>query len=54
MNITRSENRRPRDASEKKRTRLWPELVRRNPGYRRYERRTSHRMPVVILEPSPH
>jgi F420H(2)-dependent quinone reductase len=41
---------RARDATDGERSRLWPELVRRNPGYARYERRTKRQMPLVILE----
>lgn len=42
-----------RDASDTERERLWPELVRRNPGYARYEKRTQRRLPIVILESLP-
>lgn len=45
------EQRRAREATGDERERLWPELVRRNPGYARYERRTDRRLPVVILDP---
>ncbi len=42
---------RARDATDEERSRLWPELVRRNPGYARYERRTRRPIPIAILEP---
>ena len=41
-----------RDASDAERERLWPELVTRNPGFARYERRTQRHIPIVILEAS--
>ena len=47
----RAENRRARQATAEERSRLWPELVRRNPGYVRYEKSTRRRLPIVILEP---
>jgi len=43
---------RARDATDEERARLWPELVRLNPGYERYTRQTARRLPVVILEPA--
>jgi len=34
------------------RARLWPELMRRAPGYARYETMTSREIPLVILTPA--
>lgn len=45
-------NVRARDATDEERTRLWPELVRLNPGYARYEQRTTRPLPIVIIEPA--
>ncbi|OFX27923.1 MAG: hypothetical protein A2Z07_08015 [Armatimonadetes bacterium RBG_16_67_12] len=42
-----------REAADEERARLWAEIVRRWPGYTRYERRTTRRIPVVVLEPMP-
>jgi F420H(2)-dependent quinone reductase len=44
------EPRRARDASEDERARLWPRFVEMYAGYAAYERRTSRRIPVVLLE----
>lgn len=41
---------RGRLADPQQRARLWPELVRQNPMYARYERRTAREIPVVVLE----
>ncbi len=41
-----------REASSDERARLWAEVTRRAPGYLGYERRTSRRIPVVLLEPA--
>lgn len=41
-----------RDATAEERERLWPTLVRLNPAYRRYERRTERPIPIVVLEPA--
>lgn len=40
-----------REATPEERARLWAEVTRRAPGYLDYERRTSRRIPVVLLEP---
>ena len=37
-------------ASAEERARLWPELVRLNPGFTRYEKRRTSQIPVVVLE----
>lgn len=42
-----------REAAGEERARLWAEIVRRWPGYTGYERRTTRRIPVVVLEPMP-
>ena len=42
---------RAREASSDERARLWAEVTTRAPGYLDYERRTSRRIPVVLLEP---
>jgi deazaflavin-dependent oxidoreductase (nitroreductase family) len=42
-----------REAADDERARLWAEIVQRWPGYARYERRTTRRIPVVVLEPEP-
>jgi deazaflavin-dependent oxidoreductase (nitroreductase family) len=41
-----------RQASEEERDRLWPRLVQMYPEYDAYQRRTSRRIPVVILSPA--
>ena len=40
-----------REATPGERARLWAEVTARAPGYLGYERRTSRRIPVVLLEP---
>lgn len=45
-------NARARLASPEERDRLWPWLCERNPAYRRYERKTTREIPVVILSRS--
>ena len=40
-----------RDAEGDERGRLWAEVVRRQPDYAEYQRRTERRIPVVVLEP---
>lgn len=40
-----------REALPDERARLWTEVTTRAPGYLAYERRTSRRIPVVLLEP---
>jgi len=41
-----------RAAENDERARLWAEVTRIAPGYLGYERRTSRRIPVVLLEPA--
>jgi deazaflavin-dependent oxidoreductase (nitroreductase family) len=41
-----------REAQAGERDRLWAEITRIAPGYLGYERRTTRRIPVVLLEPS--
>ena len=41
---------RAREASEQERERLWPKAVEHNPVWGRYQKRTSRRIPLVILE----
>ncbi len=41
-----------REAQDCERARLWAEATRIAPGYLGYERRTSRRIPVVLLEPA--
>ena len=41
-----------REATLDERARLWAEVTTRAPGYLDYERRTSRRIPVVLLEPA--
>ena len=41
-----------REATPDERARLWAEVTRRAPGYLDYQRRTSRRIPVVLLEPA--
>jgi deazaflavin-dependent oxidoreductase (nitroreductase family) len=43
---------RARDAQGEERERLWRSLADLYPGYDRYARRTSRRIPVVVLEPA--
>ncbi len=43
---------RAREAGDVERERLWTQIVRANPGYGVYQRRTTRRIPVVVLEPS--
>jgi deazaflavin-dependent oxidoreductase (nitroreductase family) len=40
-----------REAEGAERTALWDEVVRINAGYAEYEKRTTRRIPVVVLEP---
>ncbi len=40
-----------REAGDAERERLWARIVRVNPGYGVYQRRTTRRIPVVVLEP---
>jgi len=40
-----------REATPFERERLWAELTARAPGYLDYQRRTTRRIPVVLLEP---
>ena len=42
-----------RDADGHERRELWAELLRVNGSYGEYERRTTRRIPVVVLEPAP-
>ncbi len=42
-----------REAEGEERARLWSEVVESESGYAEYERRTSRRIPVVVLEPAP-
>ena len=42
-----------REAEGTERTELWDEVVRTNAGYAEYEKRTTRRIPVVVLEPVP-
>jgi deazaflavin-dependent oxidoreductase (nitroreductase family) len=42
---------RARDAEGEERERLWRALADLNPGYDRYAKKTSRRIPVVVLEP---
>lgn len=42
-----------READGEERTRLWDEIVRAYDGYAEYEKRTTRRIPVVVLEPGP-
>lgn len=41
-----------READESERAELWPKVVEANEVYETYQRRTSRRIPVVILEPA--
>jgi deazaflavin-dependent oxidoreductase (nitroreductase family) len=41
-----------REASDEERARLWPRLVEMYPDYEAYQRRTSRKIPVVILSPA--
>ncbi len=41
-----------RETTSAERDRLWAEVTAIAPGYLGYERRTSRRIPVVVLEPS--
>jgi F420H(2)-dependent quinone reductase len=43
---------RARDAEGEERERLWAQMVAIYPAYESYERKTSRRIPVVVLEPS--
>jgi deazaflavin-dependent oxidoreductase (nitroreductase family) len=40
------------EAAGEERERLWAELIRRDPSYEEYRRRTSRRIPVVLLQPT--
>ena len=42
-----------REAASAERERLWAELTARAPGYLDYQRRTSRRIPIVLLELMP-
>jgi deazaflavin-dependent oxidoreductase (nitroreductase family) len=42
-----------REAEGAERAELWDAVVRAHAGYAEYERRTSRRIPVVVLEPVP-
>jgi deazaflavin-dependent oxidoreductase (nitroreductase family) len=42
-----------REAEGEERRQLWDELLRVNDSYAEYERRTTRRIPVVVLEPAP-
>jgi len=44
---------RARTATEAEKAALWPAIVRANPGYAGYQRKTSRDIPVVICEPRP-
>jgi deazaflavin-dependent oxidoreductase (nitroreductase family) len=44
---------RAREAEGDERERLWREVVARAPDYGEYQRRTTRRIPVVVLEPAP-
>ena len=41
-----------REAEGQERADLWAEVVRTSPGYAEYEKRTTRRIPVVVLEPA--
>lgn len=41
-----------RVASESERAELWPRVTKINPGYAKYQTRTSRTIPLVILEPA--
>lgn len=41
-----------REAQGQERADLWAEVLRVSPGYAEYEKRTTRRIPVVVLEPS--
>ena len=43
---------RAREAEGEERARLWARVTRADPGYAVYERRTSRKIPVVVLDPS--
>jgi deazaflavin-dependent oxidoreductase (nitroreductase family) len=47
---SRRERRRARTADPAERARLWPDLVRLNPAFESYAKRTAREIPVVILE----
>lgn len=40
-----------READGAERSELWNEVLRMSPGYAEYEKRTTRRIPVVVLEP---
>jgi F420H(2)-dependent quinone reductase len=40
-----------REATDDERERLWAQVTERAPGYLDYQRRTTRRIPVVLLEP---
>lgn len=40
-----------RIATHEERARLWPQVERAYPGYRRYQRHTTREIPLVFLEP---
>lgn len=41
---------RAREAGDAERERLWARIIRVNPGYAVYQRRTTRRIPLVVLE----
>ena len=43
---------RPAETAGEEREKLWAELIRRDPSYEEYRRRTSRRIPVVLLQPT--
>jgi deazaflavin-dependent oxidoreductase (nitroreductase family) len=48
---TRRFTARAREADGAQRARLWAALIARDPSYAEYERTTTRRIPVVLLEP---
>ena len=44
---------RARPATGDEKAGLWPEIIRANPGYAAYQRKTDRDIPVVICEPRP-
>ena len=42
-----------REAEGEERERLWSEVVERETSYAEYQQRTTHRIPVVVLQPVP-
>lgn len=45
---------RARTASPDEKAELWPQIVKANPGYARYQLKTAREIPVVICEERPH